>query len=615
MARNPAAPAARVVRLFTEYAADEEQDTQIVIPTDLSSVSDADLSALHTDAVAAFDTIYADGQGLDPEALGTLEHLAEGVEALASEIAARAARQVERDSAAQALASRVRGESAAADSADSSEPTAEVLSADAGEQEPQEPQEPGALSADTAAAPPAASVPEQRPDIRINLSAARSRQTRPAPATGAPSTISDLVLAADVPGFSAGQGLDWDGVGRAVDRRLSAFNISQYDTARRNGTHLREQHSVAVIRKPFQPEFVAQTADSEHVDAVMARAADQSRLPGGSLVASGGWCAPSETLYDFLEPESRDGIISIPEIQVNRGGIKFTTGVDFSTIYEGTGFEYTEAQDEGGLYGEGGVAGDKPCFTVPCPTFSEERLSLIGLCISAGLLQSKGYPEVIARTVRGALVAHDHRIDAATIAKIIAGSTPVTMTSDQVGTAAPVLDAIELQVTHYRYTRRLPRNATLEGIFPAWVHGAVRSDLARRQGMAMLSVSDAQITSWFAERGVSAQFSYNLDPVAGTPGSFVAWPSTFRFVLYLAGTWVRGTSDVITLDTIYDSVQLAQNDYTALFTEEGMLVAKRFPDSRVVTVPVCSTGMTGGGIEIACDGTAVPAPGQSAVGE
>lgn len=33
-----------------------------------------------------------------------------------------------------------------------------------------------------------------------------------------------------------------------------------------------------------------------------------------ALIASGGWCAPSQTVYDFF-----------PEIQVKRGGIKWPT--------------------------------------------------------------------------------------------------------------------------------------------------------------------------------------------------------------------------------------------------------------------------------------------------
>ncbi len=113
----------------------------------------------------------------------------------------------------------------------------------------------------------------------------------------------------------------------------------------------------------------------------------------------------------------------------------------------------------------------------------------------------------------------------------------------------------------------------------------------------------------FNDRGVAPQFIYNFDDLTGAAGTVTSWPATVRFVLYAAGTWVRGTSDIITLDTIYDSVLLGKNDFTALFTEEGLLVAKRGHDSRVVSVPICTDGATHGGVSIACDGS------QSATGQ
>jgi hypothetical protein len=334
---------------------------------------------------------------------------------------------------------------------------------------------------------------------------------------------------------------------------------------------------------------------------------DESRLPGGSLVASGGWCAPSETLYDLCELESNDGLLSVPEIGISRGGISWTTGPKFSDIYNGTGFCYTEQDDIDGDY-DGSGGGSKPCYTVTCPPFQEARLGLCGLCISAGLLQSRGYPEVIARTTRGALIAHDHKMSASVINAIVAGSTAVTMTAAQAGATAPLLDAIELQVEHYRYSNRMSRSTSLEAVFPYWVHGVVRADLSRRQGLDLLSVTDAQIDGWFRQRGINPQFVYDWQDINGTAATaFKSWPTSLKFLLYAAGTWVKGTSDIITVDTLYDSVLLGTNDYTALFTEEGWLVAKLCEDSRVITIDLCPDGATHGGIDIACDGTTAPA--------
>jgi hypothetical protein len=528
-----------------------------------------------------------------------------------------------------------------------------------------------------------------------------------------PATMRDIVLAAgEGTGFAPNEGVDWEGIGRIVDRRLGGYNPAQYDAASRAGRHLKQQFSVVTIHKPFTDDLMLRTADPESVEQLLSHAVNESRLPQGSLLAAGGWCAPSETVYDLLELESRDGLFSLPEIGISRGGLNYTTGPNFQTIYDGApGFHYTEAQDIAGNYVAGAsvnevqtiattgtptggtfqlafqgiptgpiawnataavvraalnsvigaqnivsatggplptgvvitfggwyaglnvamitlfsnaltggttptvtiaettpgstaanTAGSKPCYDVPCPTFTDVRLDSDGLCIRAGLLEVRGYPEMLARIVRGALIAHDHRLSGRALRALEAGSTAVNMPVPQQGTTAALLTSIELQVEHYRYVHRLTRATTLEAVFPFWVRGAIRSDLSRRNGVELLSVSDAQISAWFSDRGIAAQFVYNWQDIGGTADTFTMWPASVKFLLYAAGTWIRGTSDIITLDTLYDSTLLGTNDFTALFTEEGWLVAKRGFDSRLVTVPVHSDGSTGSQVDYDSDG-------------
>src|SRR3546814_12107088 len=69
-----------------------------------------------------------------------------------------------------------------------------------------------------------------------------------------------------------------------------------------------------------------------------------------------------------------------------------------------------------------------------------------GLCLTAGLLQARGYPEIIARVLRGALIGHDHRLNANIIQKMVDGSTAITMPANLAGATAPLLTSIELQV-------------------------------------------------------------------------------------------------------------------------------------------------------------------------
>lgn len=45
----------------------------------------------------------------------------------------------------------------------------------------------------------------------------------------------------------------------------------------------------------------------------------------GYLVASGGWCAPSETVYASLPVDAGKGMLALPHMQVERGTIRFGT--------------------------------------------------------------------------------------------------------------------------------------------------------------------------------------------------------------------------------------------------------------------------------------------------
>lgn len=614
-----------VVSLASAYAdqADgaENTDDEFVIPEDLEALSSEELSALTDQANTHFATLYGDGKGLEDEVFLALGALTEGIERLGVESGKRAELAAQREKEAAELAARV-GIAPAEQAAET-----ETLAAENGAEAAEAAVEPAEAAELTEVTASAVEAPKA---TRVSLANVRSRARQTVPAqetrqelaveTGKPKTIKDVMFSnSSDAGLRDGQNVDFAELGAAVDRRLQSFNEAAYAKAAASERQLRDQHGLAVIRKPFAADQVIRSNDPAHVNEVFDRAVDEALLPGGSLVASGGWCAPSEVLYDLIgEVESRDGLLSLPEVGVARGGVSFTRGPDFADMFSQIlGFSYTEANDIAGDYGVNasgignGTDGNKPCYKIQCPPFVEYRLGIEGLCLSAGLLQQRGYPEVIARTIRGALVAHDHRVNGRMIASMVAGSTAISLAANQVGTLAPVLTAIELQVEHYRSVRRMSRSTTLEAVFPFWVRGAIRSDLSRQLGVDdKYSVSDAQISAWFAERGVNPQFVYNWQDIAATPAaSFTAWPTSVQFLLYSAGTWIRGTSDIITIDTLYDSVLLGQNDYTALFTEEGVFTARRGQDSRVVTVPITADGATAAGVDIAHNGSLVPAAG------
>lgn len=623
------------IAVFADQADDAPVETfDLEIPENLSDLSAADLGDLRSKAVDAFQTLYAGGEFTD-EDLATLGTLTEGIEVLSAEISSREQAAAERAAKAAEMAAKVGADKPADDSkpvpaddaeddtpADDADDTPAEKKADAAEDEAER------QAAEKKAKAAAADVePEARVDAEpeavtastprgpIKLSGIRRHVHTPAPAITEETSVEDTAKArltvADVPGFAADSDASFEDLAVALDRRLQGFNSGAYAAAARAGRAMSERHSLAVVRKHFDER--ATVSSPESADAAMAFAVNEKNLPGGSLVAAGGWCAPSETVYDLIEDESRDGLISLPEINVTRGGIKFTKGPKFADLYAAPSFNFTEEEAKAGKYAPTSATdptnkvGAKPVYNVPCTEFEEVRLSAAGIHVQANLLQQRGYPELVARTIRGALVAHEHKMSERIIASMERQSTAVSMDSGQIGAAAPILTAIELQVEHYRYAQRLSRSTTLEAVFPYWVHGAIRTDLSRREGVDLIDINDARIDAWFKARGVNPQFVYDWQALTGDASAFKAWGASLKFLLYSAGTFVKGGQDVITLDTVYDSVLLGQNDYTALFTEEGYLVAKRGHDARVVTVPLNPNGGTGTGIKLLANGTADPA--------
>lgn len=663
----------RLVRLAVAFdkAPKPAADVEIVVPEDLSTLTDDELSTLRTSVLDGFAAIYGDGAGPFTAAdLETMKGLKDAKTSISAEITVRETASAESAAAAAALAADMQDDEPEVEAADEVVAEAEQIVEEA-------------VLEGTVVAASAGPMHLKVPTGRRKAAVVPVNTDKPAMpfrlAAGGNGGISSITHHNE-----------------AVDYDTLADTFSGAASQKRSRPTMRSRTALAVIKKDFPEDFKLSGREStKRVSEVIRAVTDQSRMvakkyDGNSLVAAGGWCAPSETLYDLCMLESRDGMLQIPEVQVNRGGIRNTLGPDWAEILASTGFCFTEAEDITGTYSltnevqslteggagltsytityagqttgaidddataatvqtalealsnlapgdvvvtgttnpiemvvtfggtlagtnvasftttptggtgvvnvavvtQGGAPGPKPCNTVECPEFTDHRLDVCGVCIQAGILGDRAYPEATRRYVEGAVTAHMHRVDANIIADIVAGSTAVTVVDGNAnpGTAAPLLAAIELQVEGIKYANRMGRNSQIEAVFPYWIRGMIRADLARRSGVDLLGVSDAMIDQWFRMRGVSPQFVYNWQVMASNP---TAWPASVQFLLYPAGTWVRLSSELITLELLHDSALNSENNFTAIFTEEGYSTMRTCHISRVVTVTVCESGAAG----------------------
>lgn len=546
------------------------------LPDDIARLSDEDLEANLAAAVRSFKAVSSTTVATQQ----TLPNL----RSLKASIAALKAEQSERTAAAEAAAAEIDALTAEVFGEDVTEAAAEVETAEVTESEVTEPEGSQAPIEPT-------SVVTASARRSLNLAAVRAKQSA-APGAGLsrylpaddPSGI-EIVASVDVPGFRPGEDIELAQIVDGAMRRAQGLKTSG------GGTGM-----VASYRLPFPDALVVKDSSSapEGSKAVML-AAKQARLPQGDLVASGGWCAPSETVYDITDIACPDMLWDAPEVQLNRGGLRFfrTPTLDVAALT----WTWTEAQDIAAATQPAGP--DKPCFVIPCPSPIDVRAEAVGVCLSVGILTQRFFPEMVDWYVRNAMVAHEIRVKTEMYnqARLSAATTAVTIpAATSFAAFSQLYYAVALQAADMIERHNLCDGTELEVVFPFWMRNMMLADLARQQGKDTLDVSEADLRAAFAQLGVSIQFARGLAPDVptniGNATPATAWPADVEFLIYPAGNFQIGRGPEVNLGVIIDSVTVATND-EKIFSEEAVVLIDRMGLARRVTVTVCASGEVG----------------------
>ncbi|MBA4858063.1 major capsid protein [Nocardia farcinica] len=357
--------------------------------------------------------------------------------------------------------------------------------------------------------------------------------------------------------------------------------------------------SLATLEREFAPEQIV-TAESEkdfadQVDRIIAATeyADARYADDGALVASAHWCSPSETIYSFCDVDPATGLLSLPDMNITRGGLRRPQEPDFSALYNTLPWRFTEAE----------LMEDptKPCIEIPCVDMEEIRLQAIGLCVTAGILQRRGWPELIERFMKEVMKAYQIKLSVWSILDMVAGSTSrVVPPASVLGATGSFLNSLALRAAVIRQKERKAHDAPIEGVTEAWMLDVAKADMANQQGRDVKSVTDQQVDQWLADRNIFMQWVQHWQPL---PEASVVWPTSVQVLLYPRGTWYRHLSQVIEVGTLYDKAMLQKNRYTELFVEDEYLVDKRCLTSEVITVPLCANGAVGARAELVCSST------------
>lgn len=545
------------------------------LPEDVTRLTDEDLEANLSAAVRSFKA-ESTTTVVTQNTLPNLRSLKASIETLKEERKARTAAAEAAAAEIDQLAADVFGEDETEAEAEATEIETEAAEAEASE-----------VIEPTAIIEPAAVTASARRSL--NLAAVRAKQS----GSGSLSrylpveepTGVEIVASVDVPGFRPGEGIDIDQIVEGAMRRATGLKTSG------GGTGM-----VASYRMPFPDALIVKDSSSapEGSKAVML-AAKQSRLPQGDLVASGGWCAPSETIYDIASIACPDMLWDAPEVQLNRGGLRFfrTPTLDVAALT----WTWTEADDIAAATQPAGP--EKPCFVIPCPAPIDVRAEAIGVCLSVGILTQRFFPEMVDWYVRNAMVAHEIRVKSEMYIQARNSAATLAVTIPATGgfaTFSAVYGAVALQAADMIERHNLCESTELEVTFPWWLRNMMLTDIARRDGKDPLTVCDDDIQAAFSCLGVRVQFARGLVPDVPTNiGGAVpatAWPADVEFLIYPSGNFQIGRGPEVNLGVIIDSVTVATND-EKIFSEEAVVLIDRMGLARRVTVTVCANGEVG----------------------
>lgn len=415
-------------------------------------------------------------------------------------------------------------------------------------------------------APVTAAATQPEGDLVVEAPADRRPDPR---ALAAPVAIT---AGADIPNVTAGSTFaSMRDVSDAFAKRVHALK-------RVNGGD-GEQHTVATIAIEY-PAARTLGADMESNWSKI-----QDVVSPLALVASGGYCAPLEVLYDVFSIGTTDRPVrdSLARFGADRGGVRYTTP-PVLTSYDNAVGVWTAATDAA----PGGNT--KTCLTVVCGAELTAVADAVTVCLQFGNLATRAYPEMIARHNELALIQHAREAETNLLTKIKAGGTAVTA-ARLISATRDFLVQVDKASAAYRYRHRLAANTPLRLLAPDWLRTLIRADLTLQMpgdGVdSTMALADTLIAKFFSVRNINVTWSLESHTGFGAQGAgaILEFPSTAEWDLFAEGTWMYIDGGTLDIGIIRDSTLVGTNDYKT-FTETFEGAAKIGPESLHVTSTV-----------------------------
>jgi hypothetical protein len=318
--------------------------------------------------------------------------------------------------------------------------------------------------------------------------------------------------------------------------------------------------------------------------------------PGtGTLVASGGLCAPLEPIYTMpnFASAARPVRDALPTFQADRGGVNVPAATYIGDINTAITI-ITEAEDA-----LGGTFATKGCQDLDCPAYTDVAVTIISHCREYGNLNAMAWPEKIAHENDLTMAGHARSAETYLLQRIKSLSLNVTQAAlgSGMNAFASLAHAISAAASSIRYNLRMDEGAMFRAIFPLWIGDLLAADDALKQ-FADPPGARAALTAELAQYGIS--ISYTLDAVDGTQAfsaeanssSLDTWPATVEYALFAEGSFIHVDSGSLELGIVRDSTLNSTNDFQ-LFGETFENVALLGPQqgTRWISQAICPNGV------------------------
>lgn len=438
-----------------------------------------------------------------------------------------------------------------------------------------------------------------REDLEAEMSASTKDQgpTIQAPETHRPTTevteravaraTTTITAGGDIRGVSAGSTLpSMDEVSKAMTQRIQ-------DISRSTGGD-GETFSVATINIEYPEDRHLTGNTNSDADKIAAVASPQA------VVAAGGFCAPVEVSYDIygFGTTARPVKDSLASFSADRGGILYTTSPVLGDLSDAVSL--WTLQDDLDAATDGAPNPVKPCLRVNCGEEVKVVTDAIPLCLTFGNLQTRAFPEMVARNNELALIEHARYAETRLLTRIGALSTNVSA-AQTLGAARDFFVQVDQAAAAYRSRHRLDPAESLRVIVPHWLKNMVRADITKSlpagDDTDRFAIADNIVDAWFRARHINV--TWHLDGEAGqifgaqNAGTLNAFPSTVVWYLFSEGTFLFLDGGTLDLGLVRDSSLNSTNDYK-MFVETFEAVAKVGVESLRIASAVKVNGASAG---------------------